>query len=103
MTSHLQFLNSCSVAQWLRRCITKPKVVGSILADATAFADCIPFRKVLKPDCLFPTHGCAEAFIIQWINRPGIYFLTVIYQSAQVELIRALEVPNRSECKSSIM
>ena len=56
------------MAQYLRRCITKPTVVGSILADATAFTDFVPFSKVLKLDCLFPTHGCAEAFILQWID-----------------------------------
>ena len=57
-----------SAAQWLRRCIIKPTVVGSILADATAFTDFVPISKVLKLDCLFPTHGCAEAFILQWID-----------------------------------
>ena len=39
-------------------------VVGSILADATAFTDFVPFSKVLRPTCLFRTHGCAEAFIL---------------------------------------
>ena len=42
--------------------------MDSILADATAFADFVPFSKVLKLDCLFPTHVCAEAFILQWID-----------------------------------
>ena len=57
-----------SLAQWLRRCITKPTVVGSILADATAFAAFVSFSKVLNLDCLFPTQDCAEAFILQWID-----------------------------------
>ena len=39
-------------------------VVGSILSDTIAFTDFVPFSKVLKLDCLFPTHGCAEAFIL---------------------------------------
>ena len=62
------FLNVRSVAQWLRRCITKHTVVGSILADDTAFKDFVPFSKLLKLDCLLPTHGCAEAVILQWID-----------------------------------
>ena len=71
--------NGLSVAQWLRRCITKPMVVGSILTDATAFTDFVPFSKVLKPDCLLPTHGCAEAFILQWIDTAWnlIYYLFI--------------------------
>ena len=64
-----------SVAEWLRRCITKPTVVGSILADITAFTDFVPFSKVLKPDFLLPTHGCAEAFILQWIDTAWNLFL----------------------------
>ena len=57
-----------SVAQWLSRFITKPTVVHSILADATAFTDFVPCSKVLKPNYLLPTRGCAEAFILQWID-----------------------------------
>ena len=53
---------------WLRRCSTKPTVVGSILADSTTLTDFVPFSKVLKPDWLFRTYGCAEAFIPQWID-----------------------------------
>ena len=36
-----------SMAQWLRRCITKLTVVGSILAEATDFTNFVPFSKVL--------------------------------------------------------
>ena len=68
-----------SVAQWLRRCITKPTVVGSILADVIAFTDFVPFNKVLKLDCLFPTQGCAEAFILQWIDTPwNLFFFNLL-------------------------
>ena len=63
------------MAQWLRRCITKPTVVGSILADATAVTDFVPFSKVLNLDCLFPTQGCAEAFNLQWIDTAWNVFL----------------------------
>ena len=73
--------NLRSVAQWLRRCITKPTVVGSILADATAFTDFVPFSKVLKLDCLFPTHGCAEVFILQWIDTARNLFILLSPQS----------------------
>ena len=65
-----------SVAQWLRRCITKPTVVGLILADATIFTDFVPFSTVLKPDCLFTTYYCAEAFILQWIDTVWNLFFT---------------------------
>ena len=44
------------------------------LVDATAFTDFVPFSKVLKPDCLVPTHGCAEAFILQWIDTAWSLF-----------------------------
>ena len=64
-----------SVAQWLRRCITKPTVVGLILANATAITDFIPFSNVIRLDCLFPTHGCAEAFILQWIDTAWNLFI----------------------------
>ena len=66
------------MAQWLWRCITKLMVVGSILADATAFTDFVPFSKLLKPDCLFPRHGCAEAFILQWIDMAWNLFIIAV-------------------------
>ena len=69
-----------SVSQWLRRCVAKPTVVGSIIADAIAFTDFVPFSKVLKLVCLFPTQGCAEAFILQWIDTAWnllLYFIGV--------------------------
>ena len=67
-----------SVAQWSRRCITKPTVVGSILVDATAFTDFVPFSKVIELDCLFPTQGCAEALILQWINTAWNLFYFIL-------------------------
>ena len=70
-----------SVAQWLRRCTTKLAVMGSILADAIAFTDFVSSSEVLKPDCLFPTHGCAEAFILQWTDTAwNLLFFKAIKQ-----------------------
>ena len=63
------------MVQRLNHLTTDRLVVGSILADATAFTDFVPFSKVLKPNCLFPTHGCAEAFILQWIDTAWNLFL----------------------------
>ena len=42
---------------------------------ATAFTDFVPFSKVLKLDCLFSTQGCAEVFILQWIDTAWNFFI----------------------------
>ena len=78
-----------SVAQWLRWCIANPMVVGSILADATAFTEFVPFSKV-KPDCLCLTHGYAET-ILQWIDTVwNLLLYCVTLPHAFVELYRCV-------------
>ena len=79
-----------SVAQWSRHCIIKLTVAESIRADVTAFTDFVHFSKVFKPDYLFPTHGCAEAFILQWIdtvwNLFSCIFCIIIFQHYYVKI-----------------
>ena len=51
-------------------------VAGLILADAIPFIEFVPFSKELKSNCLFPTHGFAEAYIVQWIDTARNLFIS---------------------------
>ena len=92
-----------SVAQWLRRFITKPTVVGSILADDTTFTGFVPFSKALKPNCLLPTHGYAEAFILQWIDTAwDLFYLFAHIRVCTTNQTRTFQVRRWQSCKHLI-
>ena len=62
-------------SQLIRHYITKPTVVGSILADATAFIDFVPFSKVLSPIAYFQRMVALRPSLCSGLTRLGIYFV----------------------------
>ena len=65
---------SWNFPQWLRRCITKPTVVGSILADPTASTDFVLFTKVLSPIAYFQRMVALRHSSCSGLTRLGNYF-----------------------------